>query len=85
MGSQEQKNSSRDNPVTSWKHPTRLGGRDNSFFISFYFLFRISATEASLVPFVFNLSFMIPLLWLAAVAWYGHRAYVRHAIPGAIE
>jgi FHS family L-fucose permease-like MFS transporter len=27
-----------------------------------------------------NLSFFIPLLCLAMVAWYGHRAYVRRAI-----
>ena len=29
-----------------------------------------------------NLSFMIPLLCLGVVAWYGHRAYVRQSIPG---
>ena len=29
-----------------------------------------------------NLSFILPLLCLAVVAWYGHRAYVRHSISG---
>ena len=29
-----------------------------------------------------NFSFILPLLCLAVVAWYGHRAYVRHSISG---
>ena len=29
-----------------------------------------------------NLSFLIPLICLAMVVWYGHRSYVRHTIPG---
>ena len=32
-----------------------------------------------------NLSFLIPLICLAMVAWYGHRAYVRHSIRGTEE
>ena len=32
-----------------------------------------------------NLSFIIPMLCLAVVVWYGHRAYVRHAIQGGAE
>ena len=32
-----------------------------------------------------NLSFLIPLICLAMVAWYGHRAYVRHSIQGTAE
>ncbi len=32
-----------------------------------------------------NLSFIIPLFCLAVVVWYGHRAYVRHAIQGITE
>ena len=32
-----------------------------------------------------NLSFLIPLICLAMVVWYGHRAYVRHSIQGTEE
>jgi FHS family L-fucose permease-like MFS transporter len=32
-----------------------------------------------------NLSYLIPLICLAMVAWYGHRAYVRHSIRGTEE
>ena len=32
-----------------------------------------------------NLSFIIPMLCLAVVVLYGHRAYVRHAIQGGAE
>lgn len=32
-----------------------------------------------------NLSFLIPLICLAMVVWYGHRAYVRHSIQGIGE
>ena len=32
-----------------------------------------------------NLSFLIPLICLAMVVWYSHRAYVRHSIQGTEE
>lgn len=32
-----------------------------------------------------NLSYLIPFACLAMVAWYGHRAYVRHTIQGTEE
>lgn len=32
-----------------------------------------------------NLSFLIPLLCLAMIVWYAHRAYVRHSIQGTTE
>lgn len=32
-----------------------------------------------------NLSFLIPLICLAMVVWYSHRAYVRHSIHGTEE
>ena len=32
-----------------------------------------------------NLSFIIPLLCLAMIVWYAHRAYVRHSIRGTAE
>jgi FHS family L-fucose permease-like MFS transporter len=32
-----------------------------------------------------NLSFLIPLLCLAMIVWYAHRAYVRHSIQGTAE
>ena len=32
-----------------------------------------------------NLSFIVPMLCLAVVVWYGHRAYVRHSIQGTEE
>jgi FHS family L-fucose permease-like MFS transporter len=32
-----------------------------------------------------NLSFFIPMICLAMIVWYGHRAYVRYSIEGTAE